>query len=68
MFRRKESGNILDDSVKFSIAIFESLYTYGLQKGIPIGCNVESVAIRKEEIDSSIELLNEVQKIMKRHK
>ncbi|RDX34151.1 5,10-methylenetetrahydrofolate reductase [Arcobacter sp. HD9-500m-PIT-SAG03] len=63
-----ESGNILDDSVKFSIAIFESLYTYGLQKGIPIGCNVESVAIRKEEIDASIELLNEVQKIMKRHK
>jgi len=64
----KESGNILDDSVKFSIAIFENLYTYGLKKGIPIGCNVESVAIRKEEIDASIELLNEVQKIMKRHK
>jgi len=63
-----ESGDILSDSVKFSIAIFENLYTYGLQKGIPIGCNVESVAIRKEEIDASIELLNEVHAIMKKNK
>jgi len=63
-----ESGDILSDSVKFSIAIFENLYSYGISKGIPIGCNVESVAIRKEEIDASIELLNEVQKIMKKNK
>jgi len=64
----KESGNILKDSVELSKRIFEELYKFGLKKGIPIGCNIESVAIRKAEIDASIELLNEVKKIIKNHK
>ncbi len=60
----KESGNILQESVKLSRDIFEDLYRYGLKKGIPVGCNIESVAIRKEEIEASIELLNEIKKII----
>ncbi len=60
----KESGNILQESVKLSRDIFEDLYTYGLKKGIPVGCNIESVAIRKEEIEASLELLNEIKKII----
>jgi len=63
----KKSGNILEKSIKLSKNIFEELYTLGLEKGVPIGCNIESVAIRKEEIDSSIELLNEVKAIIKKH-
>jgi hypothetical protein len=62
--RLKNSEDILHDSLKLSRDIFEILYFYGKGKGIPIGCNVESVAIRKAEIDASIELLNEVKKIM----
>ena len=64
--RLKNSENILEDSVKLSRDIFEILYFYGKGKGIPIGCNVESVAIRKDEIDASIELLHDIQKIMGR--
>ncbi len=60
----KESGDILESSVKLSRDIFEDLYKYGKRKGIPIGCNIESIAIRKAEIEASIELLNEVRKII----
>ena len=63
----KESGDILQDSVKFSRDIFEELYKFGIKKGIPIGCNVESVAIRKAEIEASIVLLNEVKAIIKKY-
>jgi len=62
----KNSEDILQESLKLSREAFEILYFYGKGKGIPIGCNVESVAIRKEEIDASIELLHDVQKIMER--
>lgn len=64
--RLKNSEDILHDSLKLSRDIFEILYFYAKGKGIPVGCNVESVAIRKAEIDASIELLGEVQKIMGR--
>lgn len=64
--RLKNSEDILHDSVELSRNIFEILYFYAKGKGIPVGCNVESVAIRKAEIDASIELLHEVQKIMGR--
>ncbi|MFK2821459.1 methylenetetrahydrofolate reductase [Arcobacter sp. YIC-80] len=61
----KESGNILKESVKLSRDIFEELYIFGKKRGIPVGCNIESVAIRKEEIEASVELLEEVKKIVK---
>ena len=64
--RLKNSEDILEESVKLSRDIFEILYFYAKGKGIPIGCNVESVAIRKAEIDASIELLNDIRKIMGR--
>lgn len=63
----KQSGNILQASVKLSKEIFEELYKYGKENGIPIGCNVESVAIRKEEIDASIELLHEIKDIITKY-
>ncbi len=62
--RLKNSEDILEESVKLSRDIFEILYFYAKGKGIPLGCNVESVAIRKAEIDASIELLSEIKKIM----
>ena len=62
--RLKNAEDILDESVKTSIGKFKSLYEYGRQKGIPIGANVESIAIRKVEIDASIYLLNEIKKII----
>ena len=61
----KEAGDILSESIKLSRNIFEELYKYGKKKGIPIGCNIESIAIRKAEIEASVELLEEVKKIIK---
>ncbi|WP_331773944.1 methylenetetrahydrofolate reductase [Sulfurospirillum sp. 1612] len=56
----KNSDDILEESVRLSRENFEALYRYGKEKGIPIGCNVESVAIRKVEIEASLQLLDEV--------
>ncbi len=60
----KNSEDILEESVKISINTFKELYAYGRKKGIPVGCNVESVAIRKVEIEASVLLLREVKKII----
>lgn len=60
----KESGDILNDSLELSINIFKELYAFAKKRNIPIGCNIESIAIRKAEIDASIELLHTVKDIM----
>lgn len=62
----KASHDILSHSVKLTCDIFDELFNYGTQKGIPIGCNVESVAVRKAEIEASVTLLESVAKVMKR--
>jgi len=36
-----------------------------LEKGIPIGCNIESVSVRKVEIEASIALAKDIKYIMK---
>jgi hypothetical protein len=61
----KESQNILDKSVDMSINIFRDLLDYSIEKGIPMGCNVESLAIRKDEIEASVYLVQEVRKIFR---
>jgi len=54
------SNDILHKSIDFSEQSWLDLKDFADEKGIPIGCNVESVAIRKVEIDASIELLRRV--------
>jgi len=60
-----ESKDILNESLEICLNIFSQLSKFAKKRGIPLGCNVESVAIRKEEIDASILLLKEVDTIMK---
>ena len=62
--RLKNSEDILEESMRLSLNIFEILYFYAKGKGIPVGCNVESVAIRKVEIDASIKMLKQARAIM----
>ena len=57
------SSDILEKSVNFSEQIWLELKRFADDKGIPIGCNIESVAIRKVEIDASIDLLKRVRKM-----
>lgn len=54
------SDDILQRSVDCSEQNWNELKAFAEEKGIPIGCNIESVAVRKVEVEASIELLNRV--------
>jgi len=54
------SKDILQKSVEVSEQNYLELKRFADEKGIPIGCNIESVAIRKVEVEASIELLRRV--------
>lgn len=56
------SNDILQKSVDFSEQSWRELKSFADEKNIPIGCNIESVAIRKVEVDASIELLHRISK------
>lgn len=53
----KHSEDILSKSIAVCKNIAEELLDYCNHKNIPIGFNIESVSVRKVEIDASIELL-----------
>lgn len=61
----KHSENILDKSVKVCKNIASEMMEYAYAKSIPIGFNIESVSIKKEEIDASSLLLEEISKMLK---
>lgn len=56
------ANDILQRSVDVSEQSYRELKAFADEKGIPVGCNIESVAIRKVEVDASIELLERVSK------
>ncbi len=60
------SEDILNKSVNLSKEIFSDLLGFALEKDIPIGCNIESVSIRKVEIEASIELFWDIKRIIQR--
>ena len=59
------SEDILNKSVSLSKTIFSSLLEFCMEKGIPIGCNIESVSVRKVEIEASISLAKDIKNMMK---
>ncbi len=50
------SPNPLEKSLTLCERIFEELWDYAREKQIPLGVNIESVSIRKAEIEASVEL------------
>ena len=56
------------DPLETSLALCERVcaeaWEYARAKGIPLGVNVESVSIRKAEIDASTELLVRLRRVM----
>jgi 5,10-methylenetetrahydrofolate reductase len=54
----------LATSMKLCDSIFAELWDFARDKGIPLGINVESVSIRKAEIEASVELLHLLRKRM----
>lgn len=60
----RNSENILDKSVGICLDIAEKLCTFCTERSIPFGFNIESVAIRKEEIEASIYMVNKVSEML----
>ncbi|HEY4785710.1 MAG TPA: methylenetetrahydrofolate reductase [Bacteroidales bacterium] len=58
------SKDILANSIEVCKSIATDIFDYSKSKNIPIGFNIESVAIRKEEIDASIELLKDIKEMI----
>ncbi len=56
------SSDILQKSLDFSEQSWLELKGFADEKGIPVGCNIESVAIRKVEVDASIELVQRIRR------
>jgi len=58
------SSDILDKSVRLSQKIFEELLDFGLEKGIPIGCSIESVSTRKVEIEAAVQMVKDLKSVI----
>jgi hypothetical protein len=57
--------NQVTHSVAIATRIAKELILFCQARSIPFGFNIESVAIRKEDIDASLELLNTVRDLLK---
>ncbi len=62
----RHSHDILGASLKVCVELFADLHDFAATRGIPLGCNVESVSLQKSEIDASVELLGAVAAILGR--
>lgn len=60
------SRDMLATSVDLCADIFADLWTYATDRGIPLGCNVESVSLSRAEIDASVDLVERVTAIIGR--
>lgn len=60
----RTSANQLGRSVEIATAIAKELIVFCKDRNIPCGFNVESVAIRKEEIEASFGLLGAVRQLL----
>lgn len=61
----KLSEDPVSHSVELATTIAKDLIQYCQERSIPFGFNIESVAIRRVEIEASIELLNVVSQLLK---
>jgi hypothetical protein len=60
----RSSPDILAESVDLAARNFADILAYARPKGIPLGINVESVSVRKEEIDASCELFRRLSALL----
>lgn len=60
----ERSGDILDRSMAACVRVASELADFCIERSIPFGFNVESVSIRKVEIDAAEELVSEVGRIL----
>lgn len=58
------SGDILAESLSACRRIARELCVFCAERGIPYGINIESVSIRRQEIEASLELVKDVKNIL----
>lgn len=58
------SHDILDQSVTLIKQNFAELLDFSLDKGIPLGCSIESVSTRKVEIEASVQLAQDIRSLL----
>lgn len=61
----KHSRDILEASVNMATNIASEILDYASSKNIPVGFNIESISIKKEEINAAHVLLNNVLQLVK---
>lgn len=61
----KHSKDILESSITTATRIAAEIAAYAAEKRIPVGFNVESISIKKEEINAAHELLQNVIQLMR---
>jgi 5,10-methylenetetrahydrofolate reductase len=62
----RSAPDLLATSLDLCERIFAEVWDYARDKGVPLGVNIESVSIRKAEIEASVELLRRLQRRMER--
>jgi len=62
------SRDILQASIETSLATVRQRHACAQEKSIALGCDVESVSIRKSEIEASVELVQRVAPILGRQR
>ncbi len=60
----KQAGNMLERSVNTCLQIADELADFCKALGVPFGFNIESVAIRKEEIEASIAMVSKISEML----
>lgn len=63
----KHSKDILEASINTSTNIAIEILNYADAKSIPVGFNIESISIKKEEIEAAQELLGNIMHLVKRN-
>jgi len=60
----KNSENILEKSVNVCLNIAAELAAFCTERSVPFGFNIESVAIKKDEIEASIYMVNKIAEML----
>ncbi len=60
----RKSEDILEKSVNICLNIASELTTFCMERAIPFGFNIESVAIRKAEIEASIFMASQISQML----
>lgn len=58
--------DMLARSVQLASEAFAEIFAFAAEQGLRVGCNVESVSARAEEVDASVELLRRIDRLAPR--